>query len=79
MKKLKYFLDHPQIKRKKAWGNGTEPKSGGIMSTVKGMFGLGGSQTSGQNPKSKTAQGKSGTSGGTGDVKTNLGNLLSKK
>lgn len=25
--KLKYFLDHPQIKRKKSFGNGTVPSS----------------------------------------------------
>jgi len=26
-KKLKYFLDHPQIKRSHSWGNGNKPGS----------------------------------------------------
>jgi len=25
--KLKYFLDHPKIKRNKSWGNGNKPGS----------------------------------------------------
>lgn len=27
-KEMKYFLDHPQIKRKKALGNGSKPSKG---------------------------------------------------
>lgn len=33
--KLKYFLDHPQIKRKKAWGNGNTPLSSIFSSNSK--------------------------------------------
>lgn len=43
------------------------------------FLGLGGSSTSAENPTSSTSQGNTGTSGGTGDIKTNLGNLLGGK
>lgn len=32
---MKYFLDHPQIKRKKAWGNGSMPGDTGAQSAEK--------------------------------------------
>lgn len=67
--KLKYFLDHPQIKRKKALGNGNSPKS-----SSKSTF-LGGTKTSGQSGgATQTTKG-----GGTGNIKSNLGKLVSGK
>ena len=69
--KLTYFLDHPQIKRYKSPGNGESPKvsSGGTF--------LGGTQTSGQT--GGLSQGTKGATGGTGNIKTNLGKLFGGK
>jgi len=61
--KLKYHLDHPQIKRKKSWGNGNTPKSKGSQSKF-----LGSHTTKGEPIK-----------GGTGNIKTNIGKLLGGK
>lgn len=60
--KLKYHLDHPQIKRNKSWGN----KSGTLR--------LGGTQTTGQKAAGQPAP--KGSTGGTGNMKTNIGQLL---
>lgn len=68
---LKYFLDHPQIKRHPSVGN-QDPKP-----VRSGTF-LGGTQTSGQS--GKLLQGtKGGGTGGTGNIKTNIGKLLTGK
>jgi hypothetical protein len=47
------------------------------MSKVASAFGLGGSSTSGQT--GGISQGRKGVSEGTGNIKTNLGSLLSGK
>ena len=39
MKKLKYFLDHPQIKRSKAPGNGNSPRIGEQSSSLQDKVG----------------------------------------
>ena len=44
---------------------------------IEKFLGLGGSSTSGQ--EGGASQGTAGVSGGTGDIKTNLGNLLGGK
>lgn len=62
---LTYFLDHPQVKRYPSVGN-QDPKP----------F-IGGTQTSAQ--AGKMTQGTKGATGGTGNIKTNLGKLLSGK
>ena len=33
-KKMTYFLDHPQIKRNKSWGNGMVPTGGAMLGTA---------------------------------------------
>lgn len=71
--KLKYFLDHPQIKRKKALGNGNSPKS-----STKSTF-LGGTKTSGQSGGATQSVKSSETKGSTGNIKTNLGKLVGGK
>ena len=63
--KFNYFLDHPQIKRFKSLGN-----FGGLLK-------LGGSKTSGQT--GTASQGSKGTTGGTGEMKSNITSLLTKK
>lgn len=63
--KFNYFLDHPQIKRFKSLGN-----FGGLLK-------LGGSETSAQ--AGKATQGTKGVKGGTGNMKTNITSLLTKK
>lgn len=59
---MKYFLDHPQIKRNKSWGNGESPKSSGSWSgvgkAVSGMFGGSTPQPAAANPK-KVSEAKS--------------------
>lgn len=60
--KMKYFLDHPQIKRSPSWGNA----SGNVR--------LGGTQTTGQKAAGQSAP--KGSTGGTGNMKTNIGNLF---
>lgn len=69
---LTYFLDHPSIKRNPCPGNGESPAPKSSGSTF-----LGGTQTSGQ--KGGITQGTKGASGGTGNIKTNLGKLLGGK
>lgn len=78
--KLKYHLDHPQLKRKKSLGNGSTPSSssGGMLSKIASAVGLGGSKTS-QQAKETGADRHEGTKGGTGDMRTNFSNLIKKK
>lgn len=59
MAKLKYFLDHPQIKRAKSVGNGNKP------GTLAEKINWGGKNTPDQpQPKSKTKSKSSGDKSG---------------
>lgn len=60
--KVNYFLDHPQIKRHPSPGNAS------------GALRLGGTRTTGQKAAGQSAP--KGSTGGTGNMKTNIGNLL---
>lgn len=70
--KLTYFLDHPQIKRYESVGNGQSPAPEAKPRTR--AF-LGGTSTSAQS--GGVTQGTKGADSGTGNIKTNLGTLLS--
>ena len=69
--KLTYFLDHPQIKRSESFGNGNSPTSS-VASAVK----LGNTQTTAQKAAGEPAP--KGSTGGTGNMKTNIGKLLKR-
>ena len=73
---LSYFLDHPHIKRHKSVGN-QDPKPMQPVKPVKSSTFLGGTKTSAQS--GSLGQGASGATGGTGNLKTNIGKLLTGK
>jgi hypothetical protein len=73
--KLTYFLDHPQIKREESFGNGNSPSSS-VTSTVASAIKLGNTQTTAQ--KASGAPAPKGSTGGTGNMKTNIGQLLKR-
>jgi hypothetical protein len=75
--KLSYFLDHPQIKRAKSFGNGETPSSG-IGATLKGMFALGQTQTTAQKAAGTGKAPEQASTGGTGNMKTNISALAKK-
>ena len=81
-KKLKYHLDHPQIKRNKSWGNDSVPgdkpgkSAGGFMAGVKSFFG-GSSKSSPETKPTKTSF--ASNSGGAAKASSGFGALLAGK
>jgi len=75
---IKYFLDHPQIKRKKALGNGEGPKqsSGGFMAGVKNLF-SGGSKPSTETKSTSSKTSFASNSGGAAKASSGFGALIS--
>jgi len=82
-KKLKYHLDHPQIKRNKSWGNDSspgdnpgKPAGGGFMAGVKSLF-SGGSKSTSTESKPKTTY--ASNCGGAAKAASGFGALISGK
>lgn len=84
-KKLKYHLDHPQIKRNKSWGNDSKPgdkpgqSAGGFIAGVKSLF-TGGSKSESTEPKTKPSKTSfASNSGGAAKASSGFGALISGK